>query len=1179
MSHREAINEQLLSNQIDDVVNRAERSRLSYNQQTDEFRQLNHDLQAYLGDIRTIDDENRQKIDNIEHLRNEYVSTIENLLKKLPADFHVNSILLNDAVLDRYRHKSKAKRLQMEKDELKQRIGFLLQNEKDQHKVLTNLGKQERFVKQEFSKLNEQMKSLLIYVENEKQQNRQAMEKLDNLLIQLEKSSIDKAKTQYEIQTLKEEVKLMQTTREFLNEERDNIITIQTDANEFMLSRLNDSILRIREDFNVLNQLQLKQLENEYKQMLRIVEVSVNDTLDDGSTASATVLHQRRQAKFEELHEEASLTQQELSTLSDYNQTLVDKVNQMETSLLKIQNERLQSLQEKDLEVERNKNELQQLYEKLNNLAEYDRNLKFELTLYRGVLESEYRRRQQPVPPLPQQQTTLTRTRVGFGTTESETTPPLLLRSSSISSKTTTLSPTIGDKSPWSTLHSSTSNNQQTPIEVESSRISTSSSLGDENQTTQEKEQSPLDTQGAVNDLEADLKVLEKTINDAYEQQTKKSPIASSSKSSTSTIDDQDGTEEQNIDTESFRDQKMESYLTSSKTEQNLESPVKTETINDYKFSPIAKENDPLTIRDIVQNKTSPPSSPKPKNEQSEGKEENVKSYSVDMRTSYNQEQERSTPQSPPETPTDDKEQFSSSKSEDLSKTASSNEQKQQQIESSVPQSPNNEKQLIFSGSDDAPSKTIVSNESLIKKNEQQSLTSSEQQANTSARNSREDVFTSGKEDHNPYKVQQSSDTNTSTTGIFQSISTSQHESTNIDDTISDVSQTSTSNTRERHSSSPHRNYSYRDRLTVDNDSMDSMEIDADKQKEDMPKTSSMDDKQSDNNKSEADLLMTSALFEKPQYNDEKFNMLNVNEEKGNFSSVSHFDHQVAPVIGTTDQIEKTVKSAHFPPQSIQSESNSNELDSFGYQREEKHYTEEEGAQRSSSLGDSLEDVSKSWLDTSQTVQHTNDLQHSTDDEYDSQQKRSNRSSDDTELNENQQIMKKLSSQSPPKHQLLESSEEKTDVNDEDNIGLTLEAIRNIFRDLTNDDNIVEINDELPKRLLSRLKMRNHLLQTLFEGVLVKYIAEAASDRERPDTLNWNEFRDILFPILTGHYMDRHVRKLFELFDTSKDGYLSKGEIGDLLRLMQIDNPNSTANNIIQQFDGDNDGYLSVDGN
>ncbi|CAF1540877.1 unnamed protein product, partial [Didymodactylos carnosus] len=410
MTQWEAVEEQLLSSQIDDYVNRAERSRLSYNQQTDEFRQLNHDFQAYLGDIRTIDDENQEKTAKIEHLRNEYISTIENLLRKLPGDFHVNSTILNDAVLDRYRLKSKVKRLQMEKDEFKKRIGFLVQNDKDQQKMLTNLVKQERFVKQEFSKLNEQMKSIMMYVENEKQQNRQAMEKVDSLLVQLEKSSIDKAKTQYEIQTLKEEIKLMQTAKEFLSEERETIIGVQAEANEFMLSRLNDSILRIRDDFSILNQSQLKQSENEYKQMLQVVEESINANIDDDS--NDILMSQRRQSELEELHQETSQAQQELLTLNNYNQALSDRVNQMEMDLLTVQDEHLKSLQEKDLEVERNKNELQQLYEKLNNLAEYDKNLKFELTLYRGVLESEYRRRQQPS----KQQTT--RTRVSFGTND-----------------------------------------------------------------------------------------------------------------------------------------------------------------------------------------------------------------------------------------------------------------------------------------------------------------------------------------------------------------------------------------------------------------------------------------------------------------------------------------------------------------------------------------------------------------------------------------------------------------------------------------------------------------------------------------------------------------------------------------------------------------------------------------
>lgn len=48
---------------------------------------------------------------------------------------------------------------------------------------------------------------------------------------------------------------------------------------------------------------------------------------------------------------------------------------------------------------------------------------------------------------------------------------------------------------------------------------------------------------------------------------------------------------------------------------------------------------------------------------------------------------------------------------------------------------------------------------------------------------------------------------------------------------------------------------------------------------------------------------------------------------------------------------------------------------------------------------------------------------------------------------------------------------------------------------------------------------------------------------DRPSTLDWTEFRDIIFPIITGRYLERHIRKLFDLFDTSKDGHLSVQEI------------------------------------
>ena len=51
------------------------------------------------------------------------------------------------------------------------------------------------------------------------------------------------------------------------------------------------------------------------------------------------------------------------------------------------------------------------------------------------------------------------------------------------------------------------------------------------------------------------------------------------------------------------------------------------------------------------------------------------------------------------------------------------------------------------------------------------------------------------------------------------------------------------------------------------------------------------------------------------------------------------------------------------------------------------------------------------------------------------------------------------------------------------------------------------------------------------------------SCKDRSSTLDWVEFRDILFPMVSGRYTEQHIRKLFNLFDLSGDGHLSVQEI------------------------------------
>ena len=80
----------------------------------------------------------------------------------------------------------------------------------------------------------------------------------------------------------------MQTAREFLDEERETLLATQTEANEYLLSRLNESIERIRDDFAQLNRTQLEELESDYQQQMQILENTLFTSIDtsDGTSTS-----------------------------------------------------------------------------------------------------------------------------------------------------------------------------------------------------------------------------------------------------------------------------------------------------------------------------------------------------------------------------------------------------------------------------------------------------------------------------------------------------------------------------------------------------------------------------------------------------------------------------------------------------------------------------------------------------------------------------------------------------------------------------------------------------------------------------------------------------------------------------------------------------------------------------
>ena len=121
----------------------------------------------------------------------------------------------------------------------------------------------------------------------------------------------------------------MQTAKEFLDEEQETILSTQTDANEYFLSRLNQAISRIRDDFDQLNKTQLKQMENQYQQLMETAEENL---LHQSHTDQSAVSNEHvRQIEYEQ-----ESIADELTVLNDYHQSLTERLVSMVGSSLRL---------------------------------------------------------------------------------------------------------------------------------------------------------------------------------------------------------------------------------------------------------------------------------------------------------------------------------------------------------------------------------------------------------------------------------------------------------------------------------------------------------------------------------------------------------------------------------------------------------------------------------------------------------------------------------------------------------------------------------------------------------------------------------------------------------------------------------------------------------------------------
>ncbi|CAF1050170.1 unnamed protein product [Adineta ricciae] len=1017
-----------------DVASRVEQSRSSYNIQAEQFRSLNTNFQTYLIDTKQIDDDNNRLQNSIEEIRTNYIQTLENHLKRLPEDFRQESLVLTDAHLQRYKSKTRAKRFINEREEIKKRINFVVNNEKEQLKRLNQLQRQDRAVQNELKCINEQLQSALNHVEREKQIHRQATEKIDQLQMQLEQVYVERSKTEFEVQSLREEVKLMQTAKEFLDEEYETILEAQTDANLYLLSCLNESILRIHADFEHLNNQQIEQIENEYKQTIKKLE----ETSLANVTGNEIEIAQQHTSQTEcgKLEEEYRSANEELSKLHEHNRLLSDRISSMEMDLRAIRNTHLRESNDKDNELQRSKIALEALNEQLTRLTEYDRNLQFELTLYRGVLESEYRRKQQQLANDQQpHRPTVLRTTLA----RAHKTYPIL---------------------PY--LNQTELNEEKNDVPSTESALSTIYVEDDQ-----------------IKNTENLSRVSEKSPDDNQQTNTPKTPQQSPSEVQTVVTHSEDLPNASSSPSTSEGNSLFETitYLTSSllekeedltnnndvqiaSTEHDDESPLQTEqsaltTLEDKQVPETYQEH--FTDSDILENQQESKEVLQPVLIDSEEHESWIKS------------------QDKPMSPVKEEANYLEALSSSLKQLVKSFESDQ------IPDKeakPNDEKVVT--------SPTNFS--SLIQSDEQQNSAMSPIESTTLEKQTLSDVSEN------------------------QHFSTSNHQATE---------ETSVICTDERYPSNSIGDLGNENHLAESSDGYDN-----DFESEEKTKSSfSYETDDAEQDPSRPSIYRIEELETDPSDKEES-SSFDVSKAHRFLNSSGKNDAKLEEDPITT---EEPVSSSDY--NQIEENSDIGFISSSGYYgtANDSTHLQNQELKRTDSSEASLTDV----------------------------------------CDDNVEPLEEADRSTSPKLEDRESNENSLEA--------VMEDLRYVYRDLANEDDLVEIDDNFSEQLIDRLEFGDNIIRTLFDNFVTKYIIQPAATGTRSKTLDWTEFRDVLFPIVTSRYTERHIRKLFDLFDTSKDGFLSFEEIIDLFELLQVNNSAELAHYMMNEFGKNRDDQLSID--
>jgi chromosome segregation ATPase len=350
-----------------------------------ELIELNAKFAVYLDRVQYLENYNQQLLNNLNDLKQTWGGDATELQSTYGPQLQALRNAMDDTLRDQALQELQLKRHEYDLWQIQEQIATL---DGDNDLIRFNFLKQELDGStMELDLLRNQLDQRFIDLTKQRNLMEHLLKELNDLKNELDTQQLERILIENELQTLKEHAAFQDAIYQAQRKEILSLATPVIDVSRFYRIELAHAISDIRQDFEVLSQSQVNELEEYY----RVKTEQIRAEIESENERKRLLANESSIESMDKTVLTSSLkdTQNDLIGLHAENKQLQSIFDAIANDLGKIQDEHSRETQFYDHELAQIRQEITNKQETIDNLVENNVSLRFELSTYRRLLDVE----------------------------------------------------------------------------------------------------------------------------------------------------------------------------------------------------------------------------------------------------------------------------------------------------------------------------------------------------------------------------------------------------------------------------------------------------------------------------------------------------------------------------------------------------------------------------------------------------------------------------------------------------------------------------------------------------------------------------------------------------------------------------------------------------------------------